>query len=62
MARLRVEGKHTGAHARMPEPTGRSCDVEQIWVCTLVDGRIAEIRADRLGMFLRVGGDWPTVD
>ncbi|MET9487346.1 ester cyclase [Nocardia sp. NPDC006630] len=64
MARLRVVGKHTGAHARMPEPTGRSCDVEQIWVFTLVEGRIAEIRAvsDRLGMFLQLGWDWPTVD
>ncbi|MVU84044.1 ester cyclase [Nocardia sp. ET3-3] len=64
VARLRVIGRHTGAHARMPEPTGRTCDVEQIWIFTLTDSRITEIRAvsDRLGMFLQLGWDWPTVD
>ncbi|MFE3959845.1 ester cyclase [Nocardia sp. NPDC059091] len=64
VARLRVIGRHTGAHARMPEPTGRTCDVEQIWIFTLTDSRISEIRAvsDRLGMFLQLGWDWPAVD
>ncbi|APA95484.1 ester cyclase [Nocardia seriolae] len=64
VARLRVIGRHTGAHARMPEPTGRTCDVEQIWIFTLTAERITEIRAvsDRLGMFLQLGWDWPTVD
>lgn len=64
VARLRVIGVHTGAHARMPEPTGRTCDVEQIWIFTLTDGLITEIRAvsDRLGMFLQLGWDWPTMD
>ncbi|MFE3223301.1 ester cyclase [Nocardia sp. NPDC059228] len=64
VARLRVIGRHTGAHARMPEPTGRACDVEQIWIFTLTDSRISEIRAvsDRLGMFLQLGWDWPAVD
>jgi len=63
VARLRVVGKHTGAHARMPEPTGRDCDVEQIWIFTMTDGLIAEIRAvsDRLGMFLQLGWDWPAI-
>ena len=62
VARLRVVGKHTGAHPRMPEPTGRDCDVEQIWIFTLTDGLVTEIRAvsDRLGMFLQLGWDWPT--
>jgi predicted ester cyclase len=62
VARLRVVGKHTGRHPRMPEPTGRDCDVEQIWIFTLTDGLITEIRAvsDRLGMFLQLGWDWPT--
>ena len=62
VARLRVVGKHTGAHPRMPEPTGRDFDVEQIWIFTLADGLITEIRAvsDRLGMFLQLGWDWPT--
>ncbi len=48
----------------MPAPTGRSCEVEQIWILTVRTGRIAEIRAvsDRLGMFLQLGWDWPTVD
>jgi predicted ester cyclase len=62
VARLRVRGVHTGYHVRMPEPTGRRCDVEQIWIFTVRAGRIAEIRAvsDRLGMFLQLGWDWPT--
>jgi predicted ester cyclase len=63
VARLRATGKHTGAHPRMPKPTGRDFDVEQIWIFTLSDGLITEIRAvsDRLGMFLQLGWDWPTV-
>jgi predicted ester cyclase len=61
VARLRVAGKHTGTHPRMPEPTGRDFDVEQIWIFTLADGLITKIRAvsDRLGMFLQLGWDWP---
>jgi ketosteroid isomerase-like protein len=45
----------------MPEPTGRDFDVEQVWIFTLADGLITEIRAvsDRLGMFLQLGWDWP---
>ena len=64
VARIRVSGRHTGYHVRMPEPTGRRCDVEQIWIFTVRDGRIAEIRAvsDRLGMFIQLGWDWPTAD
>jgi predicted ester cyclase len=61
VARLRVVGKHTGTHPRMPEPTGRDCDVEQIWIFTVTGGLITEIRAvsDRLGMFMQLGWDWP---
>jgi hypothetical protein len=61
VARLIVRGTHTGFHPRMPEPTGRSCEVEQIWILTVRDGKISEIRAvsDRLGMFLQLGWDWP---
>ncbi|WP_171169062.1 ester cyclase [Streptomyces sp. I05A-00742] len=67
VARLTVSGKHTGEHPRMPRPTGRSFEVEQIWVFTVADGadgRITEIRAvsDRLGMFLQLGWDWPEAD
>ena len=64
VARLRVAGKHTGTHPRMPQPTGRDFDVEQIWIFTLADGLITEIRAvsDRLGMFLQLGWDWPATD
>jgi predicted ester cyclase len=64
VARLVVHGKHTGSHPRMPEPTGRSFEVEQIWIFTVREGRISEIRAvsDRLGMFLQLGWDWPTAD
>ena len=63
VARLRVVGKHTGTHPRMPEPTDRDCDVEQIWIFTLTDGLITEIRAvsDRLGMFIQLGWDWPVI-
>lgn len=63
VARLRVVGKHTGTHPRMPQPTGRDCDVEQIWIFTLADGLITEIRAvsDRLGMFIQLGWDWPII-
>src|ERR1700689_701509 len=32
VARLRVVGKHTGTPPRMPKPTGRDFDVEQIWI------------------------------
>jgi predicted ester cyclase len=62
VARLLVRGTHTGAHPRMPRPTGRSFEVEQIWICTVTGGLITELRAvsDRLGMFLQLGWDWPT--
>ncbi|UKY54886.1 ester cyclase [Streptomyces inhibens] len=64
VARLTVTGTHTGYHPRMPEPTNRSCEVEQIWWFTVNDGKISEIRAvsDRLGMFLQLGWPWPTAD
>lgn len=64
VARLLVRGRHTGYHPRMPAPTGRSCEVEQIWIFTVRDQRIAEIRAvsDRLGMFMQLGWDWPAMD
>ncbi|MEV6611709.1 ester cyclase [Kutzneria sp. NPDC051319] len=62
VARLTVSGVHTGFHPRMPVPTNRPFLVEQIWIFTLRDRKIAEIRAvsDRLGMFLQLGWDWPT--
>jgi predicted ester cyclase len=61
VARLIVRGRHTGAHPRMPEPTGRTFEVEQIWIFEVRAGKIAEIRAvsDRLGMFLQLGWDFP---
>ncbi|MER6306702.1 ester cyclase [Streptomyces sp. NPDC001657] len=62
VTRLTVTGTHTGYHPRMPEPTNRSFEVEQIWWFTVTDGKISEIRAvsDRLGMFLQLGWPWPT--
>lgn len=61
VARLIVSGKHTGAHPRMPQPTNRSFRVEQIWIFTLRDEHITELRAvsDRLGMFLQLHWPWP---
>ncbi|MEV7595980.1 ester cyclase [Kitasatospora sp. NPDC089797] len=62
VARMTVTGTHTGYHPRMPEPTGRSFEVEQIWWLTVTDGRISQIRAvsDRLGMFIQLGWPMPT--
>ncbi|WP_266095010.1 ester cyclase [Microlunatus elymi] len=62
--RLRVAGRHSGSHPRMLEPTGKSFDVKQVWIFTVQDDKITEIRAvsDRLGMFLQLGWDWPTGD
>ncbi|MGI5139424.1 MULTISPECIES: ester cyclase [unclassified Streptomyces] len=64
VARVTQRGVHTGTHPRMPEPTGRSFENEAIWVLTLTEGRISEIRAvsDRLGFFLQLGWEWPQVD
>lgn len=48
----------------MPEPTGRSFENEAIWIVTLTEGRISEIRAvsDRLGLFLQLGWEWPRAE
>ncbi len=64
VARLLVTGVHSGTHPRMPVPTGRRFTAEQIWIFTVTDARISEIRAvsDRLGMFLQLGWDWPTAE
>ncbi|MEU5862879.1 ester cyclase [Nonomuraea sp. NPDC047529] len=64
VARIRMSGTHSGTHPRMPVPTGRSFEVEAIFLVTLREGRISEIRAvsDRLGLFLQLGWDWPEVD
>lgn len=64
VARVTQRGVHTGTHPRMPEPTGRSFEVEAIWIFTLADGKITSIRAvsDRLGLFLQLGWPWPQAD
>ncbi|KUJ65861.1 ester cyclase [Streptomyces albus subsp. albus] len=64
VARVTMSGTHTGTHPRMPEPTGRDFEVEAIWILTLVEDEITEIRAvsDRLGFFLQLGWEWPQVD
>ncbi|WP_327068186.1 ester cyclase [Kitasatospora sp. NBC_01302] len=64
VARMTVTGIHTGYHPRMPEPTGRAFEVEQIWWLTVTDGRISQIRAvsDRLGMFVQLGWPMPSAD
>ena len=61
VVRLVASGTHTGSHPRMPQPTGRRFEVEQIWIFTLKRGKVSEIRAvsDRLGLFAQLGWDWP---
>lgn len=63
-ARLLVRGTHTGTNPRMPFPTGRSFEIEQIWVLTVTGDRVTQIRAvsDRLGLFLQLGWDWPPTE
>jgi predicted ester cyclase len=62
VVRLMASGVHSGFHPRMPHPTGRRFEVEQIWIFTPVDGKVTEIRAvsDRLGMFAQLGWEWPS--
>ena len=62
VVRLMASGIHTGFHPRMPNPTGRRFEVEQIWIFTLADGKVTEIRAvsDRFSMFPQLGWDWPS--
>ncbi|MGW5361483.1 ester cyclase [Actinopolymorpha pittospori] len=64
VARVLMTGEHTGSHPRMPHPTMKGFAVEVIFVLTMRDGRISEIRAvsDRLGLFFQLGWDWPEVD
>ncbi|MEW9530988.1 ester cyclase [Microbispora sp. NPDC049125] len=59
--RLTMSGTNSGSHPRMPEPTHRSFQVEAVFVLTLKDGKVSEMRAvsDRLGLFLQLGWDWP---
>ena len=62
VVRVVASGTHTGFHPRMPQPTGRRFEVEQIWIFTLDRGKVTEIRAvsDRLGLFAQLGWDWPS--
>ncbi|MEU1376752.1 ester cyclase [Streptomyces triculaminicus] len=64
VARITQTGVSSGAHPRMPVPTGRRFENEAVFVFTVAGetGRISEIRgvSDRLGLFLQLGWDWPT--
>ncbi|MFF9814317.1 ester cyclase [Streptomyces sp. NPDC014006] len=64
VARVTQRGVHRGTHPRMPEPTGHAFEIEAIWIFTIADGKISEIRAvsDRLGLFLQLGWPWPQAD
>jgi predicted ester cyclase len=64
VARVTQRGVHSGAHPRMPEPTGKAFEIEAIWIFTLVGGKITEIRAvsDRLGLFVQLGWPVPQTD
>src|ERR1700743_1797261 len=43
VVRLLATGTHTGFHPRLPRPTGRRFEVEQIWIFTLAEGKVTEI-------------------
>jgi predicted ester cyclase len=64
VARVVMSGRHTGTHPRMPTPTNRRFAVEAMFLFTIPDRKISEIRAvsDRLGLFLQLGWDWPRSD
>ncbi|MEV4611922.1 ester cyclase [Kitasatospora sp. NPDC049258] len=64
VARITQSGVSSGAHPRMPRPTGRAFRTEAVFVLTVGDGPISEIRgvSDRRGRFLQPGWDWPTAD
>lgn len=64
VARITQRGVNSGTHARMPVPTNRSFENEAIYIFTIKDAKIKEIRAvsDRLGLFFQLGWDWPEVD
>ncbi|PSJ27088.1 ester cyclase [Streptosporangium nondiastaticum] len=64
VARITQSGTSSGTHPRMPVPTGRSFENEAIFVFTVADGLIRDMRcvSDRLGLFLQLGWDWPTAD
>ena len=50
-------GVNSGWHPRTPEPTGRAFENESIFVFTVRDGRITELRgvADRMTMLTQLG-------
>ena len=60
VARVVMSGEHTGTHPRMPKPTNRRFAIEAMFLFTIQDRKISEIRAvsDRLGLFLQLGWDW----
>ncbi|MEV4925037.1 ester cyclase [Streptomyces roseoverticillatus] len=64
VARITQSGTSSGAHPRMPVPTGRAFENEAIFIFTVAGGLIQEMRcvSDRLGLFLQLGWDWPTAD
>ncbi len=42
VVRFVASGTHTGWHPRMPQPTGRRFEVEQIWIFTLDRGKVTD--------------------
>ncbi|MFD0769843.1 hypothetical protein ACFQZ1_13600 [Bacillus sp. CGMCC 1.60114] len=46
----------------MPIPTNGKFENEAIYIFTITNQKISEIRvvSDRLGLFLQLGWDWPT--
>jgi len=57
MIRITQSGVNSGWHPRTPEPTGRSFENEAIFVCTVANGKITELRgvSDRMTMLTQLG-------
>lgn len=64
VARITQSGTHSGTHPRMPKPTNLNFENEAIFVFTVKNNKITEIRAvsDRLGLFLQLDWEWPSGD
>ena len=57
VAQVRMAGTNTGPYPRVPEPTGRHTEWENMVLFRMEDGKIAELwgTSDRMGMLTQLG-------